>query len=298
MSGKSVRGECRAGEAYRTILERILMKYTLFLIACFTTFLFTPFVSGMEQQQEDPTQKYRATKAHEAVIYDKFKEAQPYTQELPEHFKKTIADFGFKEDEIKFYTAVRMNRFVKKAGNNIVILRPNFFLYLTPEEQSVEIACRLAQIKAGDNYEVGGKNNPEKALLADLKKYSIGATALGLALLYRKDLSAQAQLYWPTIQKILLSKGAALVAGCLTLNGLAKMLYKQNKNRNYLQYEKDVIDHCGPQGLLAVREKQVGWGKRNASWLAYQWGMLKGKLFLTMMPEVELERLQEHIQSK
>jgi hypothetical protein len=46
---------------------------------------------------------------------------------------------------------------------------------------------------------------------------------------------------------------------------------------------------------MAARERQVGWGKRNSSWLGYQWHKLMGQLYLEMMPEVELERIKEHI---
>jgi hypothetical protein len=89
-----------------------------------------------------------------------------------------------------------------------------------------------------------------------------------------------------------------IIGALLILNGLVKGHYQQNKIKRYLQHELDSIDVMGADGLISAREKQVNWGKNNASWLQYQWGKFKGNLFLDMNPEVELGRIMEHVARK
>ena len=258
------------------------------------------------QTEKEKTDQYRTKKAHEAIIYDTYQEVMPYEGEIPQAYKDAIRAFGLDEQDIHFYTAVRMNRFVEKVGNNIILLRPNFFLYLTEQEQVAYIGIQLARIKAGDKKELGGKHDPRKQSLKQFRKISAIATVLLFMAIYRKELKADLSNFWdymrfyglPLIKDILLSPAGMLVGGFLTYNAIAKILAKREDLKDFLKYEFDSIDTLGVDGLVDARERQVVWGKRNSSWISYQWHKLLAKLYLEMMPEVELERIKEHVAQK
>jgi len=247
-----------------------------------------------QSQQSDSTEQYRAQKAHEAIIYDTYDEVM-FLEDIPQAYKDAILEFALDPNDIHFYTAVRMHRFVKKVGNNIVLLWPNFFLYLTEQEQVSEIGVQLARIKAGDNRELDGKHNPSKKRLQNFRKITVAITALLLAGIYRNELIAVGHAAWPYVKEGICSKAAKLIAACIGTNTVAKSLYAQEKLKKFSQYEFDSVDTLGAEGLIGVRERQVVWGKLNSSWPAYQWYKLLGRLYLTMMPEVELERINEHL---
>lgn len=271
------------------------------LIACITMNIF-----GHDQNQSDQTEKYRTMKAHEAIIYDTYQEAIPFEGEIPQAWQDAIIKFGLDLNDIHFYTAVRMNRFVEKVGNNIILLRPNFFLYLTEQEQAAYIGIQLARIKDGDNKELGGKHDPKKQFTKRFQKVSAFLTVLLFVAIYRKELKTDLSNLWdyirftglPLAKDILLSPAGMLASAFLAYNGLAKVFAKQEELKDFLKYEFDCVDTLGAEGLVAARERQVGWGKRNASWISYQWHKLLAQFYLEMMPEVELERIQEHVAKK
>lgn len=247
-----------------------------------------------QEVQEDKTQQYKDKKAHEAIIHDTYDEAMKL-ENVPQAYTDLVKQFGLDPDEIIFYTAVRMNRFVEKVGNFIVLLHPNFFLYLTEQEQLAYIAIQLAHIKAGDNTELGGKHDPEKRTVKGVQDCSLAMLAAFIAGMHYQDISGAAQEWWPTIQKFVYSKTGAVIIGLLVLNALLKGRYTQHTLKRFLQRELESVDVMGAQGLISAREKQVHWGKRNASWLEYQWSKLKGLLFLDMNPEVELGRIKDYV---
>ena len=124
------------------------MKKTLFMLS-----LLTCAIIHAEEEQPNPMKQtfetFRDVKAFQAIVHDTYQEAMPM-ENVPEAYTNAVKKMGLSPDEVKFYTAVRMDHFAEKAGNCVVLLRPNFFLYLTEEEQVTTIAVQLSRIKAGD----------------------------------------------------------------------------------------------------------------------------------------------------
>jgi len=279
--------------------------YAFPLLACC---MLTTAISAAESsaQPADPTQQYRNKKAHEAVIHDAYYEAERYDKELPASWKNAIEKFGFKEDEIHFYTAVRTNTFVERIGNNIIILRPNFLLYATDAEQAAYIGLKLASLQAGEEFDFGGSHEtfyrPKKS---SFPLITGGVTALGLLALYRHQAIGQVQAAWPFVKNIVFSKGAGLVAGCLAANGTKKLLEERERIKKLTATQYVVIDKLGPDGILSIREKQAHWTSRHRSWLKHplntlrsQWYYLLGRLSLKYSPEADLERIKAYIAQK
>lgn len=250
---------------------------------------------------EDPTEKYRNEKAYEAIIHDSYYEAEEYKEEIPQAWKEALEAFGYKEGDIKFYTAVRTNKFVERVGNILVILRPNFFLYCTPEEQKVYIGLQLASLQQDIEMDLGGSHetfcNTTRAELSFRQK-TWGLTALGMIALYHKQLMAKTREYAPTVKNILFSQGAALVAGCWLLNKAKELSKKHDEMKKFNEAQLMVVDKLGAEGLLSIREKQVNWGKQLAWWWQYQWYYILGKLELAYNPEASLELIQNYIAKK
>lgn len=250
-------------------------------------------------EQKEPKQDYRTEKAFEAIIYDTYREAQPIkNEELPESYEKILTQFGLTKDDVHFYTATRMNRFVEKVGNNVILLRPNFFLYLTEAEQLSHIAVQLQKINSNDNSEIGDKYNPTKQLLTQFKKISTATTGLLLAALYHKEITNGISYYAPTIKSAILSKAGVLIGTYAAANLLAKALYQQQEIRNAREHEFSALDITGAQDWISVKEKQINWGKNNYSRITYQWYKLLGKFDLAYNPETQLEAYKEHLKQK
>ncbi len=250
-----------------------------------------------QEKKVDNTDQYRRKKAWEAIIYDTYEEAMPYDKKLPEAYKKVIEQFGFTEKDVNFYTAVRMDWFVDKVGNNIMLLRPNFFLYLTEEEQASHIAIQLERIRAGDNSELDGKENPNKQCAKKFTKAVNIATAVALVGLYHKEIMKGLNDAWPHVKHHLFSKVGMLIAGCAAANFLAWKAYDIAEQKHYEQHEFVTLDTIGADDWIAVKEKQVEWGKQNSGWL-YPWYKLLGKLYLGYNAAVKLERYKEHVKAK
>lgn len=261
----------------------------LCLITC--TAIIAEVPENMLQKPTPDT--YYTTKAYEAIIHDTYQEAMPYNKELPKEYKDALEKFGFADGEIAFYTAVRMNRFVEKVGNNIVLLHPNFFLYLTPEEQSAHIGVQLARIKAGDLSETRA-NNPEQKNLEKLYTFAKAAIAGSLAFHYRDALIEAAQFGLEHSKELLFSKTGAFITACALVPAYAHIAHTRKKYAALTEYELSVVDTMGPDELTKIRQRQVVWGKNNESWLRYQWYMFLGRLDLLDMPEVQLEKYKEH----
>ena len=120
-----------------------------------TSLAFAIAINASEEPKPiDPTEQYRNKKANEAIIHDAYYEAEEYKEEIPVAWKEALEAFGFKHGDINFYTTVRINKFVERVGNSLVILCPNFFLYLTPEEQKAYIGLQLASFKQGIKNDV------------------------------------------------------------------------------------------------------------------------------------------------
>lgn len=279
-------------------------------------FLLTvAFISSLLHAQnppkDDTTQQYRDKKADLAIIHDAYYEAEQYdTNKLPATVKDAIHKFGFKENEIHFYTATRMNRFTEKVGNNIILLKPNFFLYLTDSEQADYIALQLAAIKARHEDPLGGSHGTfSKSIFTPFQKKTFaitaGTTSLILGALHYKDLFNAAQLVWPPIKKglshtknALFTKEAGLIATCVAINAAVYLTQKRNKIKEIVEAEYSVIDHTGGQSLISAREKQVHWAYNNHSWLSNQWYKFLGYFYLEYNPESDLERLKAYIAQK
>ncbi|GMU19707.1 MAG: hypothetical protein AMXMBFR12_08990 [Candidatus Babeliales bacterium] len=259
------------------------------------------FAVNASEKPEDPTQKYRNTKAHEAIIHDSYYEAEKYTEEIPAVWKEALDAFGYKEGDIEFYTAVRTNKFVERVGNKLVILRPNFFLYCTPEEQKVYIALQLASLQQDAEMDLGGSHetfcNTTRAEMT-FREATIGLTALGLIALYHKQMVEKYHQYEPAVKNILFSKAAALIGGCWLANKANELIKERDKNLKFKEAHFAVIDKLGAEGLLSIREKQVNWGKNNAWWWQRKWYYLLGKLSLVYNPEANLELIQNYIAKK
>lgn len=274
------------------------MKRNLLLSALIIT-TASIIADDQDQKPVDATEKYRTMKAHEVILHDEYDEVMPLEGELPQAYKDAIQKYGLDEKEIHFYTAIskpwrRINVFVQKVGKNIVILRPNFFIYLTQKEQASYIAIRLAEI--ADNY-YPELEWPQDKKLNMLKNVSIGISGLALLALYRNQLLEHAQRAWPLVKDVIFSKAAAIIGGCAAINGIAYGMNERNRIQTYLKHELDSVDKIGAEGLISAREKQVGWGKRNVSWLNYQWNKLLAHLDLGMMPEVDLARIKAHLKT-
>ncbi len=218
---------------------------------------------------------------------------------MPASWRDTLSKFGFKEDDINFYTAVRTNKFTERVGNNIIILRPNFFLYLTDAEQSAYIGLKLASLQAGEEFDVGGSHETfYHPKISSFQKISLGLTALGLLALYHNPIKDKLKMAWPVCKNILLSKGAALVAGCVAANAARGLLNQHGEIKKLSAAQYAVIDKLGSEGILSIREKQVHWGYRNHSWVVNKWNYLLGKFSLVYNPENDLELIKEYIAGK
>lgn len=247
------------------------------------------------EEKSDLTDKYRKKKAHEAIIHDAYYEAQKYDKELPEAWKNAVEKFGFKEADIKFWRAVRMNKFTEHVGDNIVFLWPNFLLYNTDKEQEAYVGLKLAALQAGEEFEVGGSHetfyNPKAS---SFQAWSLGVLGVGLAGLYHKQIAA----WWPSVSKALFSKGFALIASVFAVNGARKLLEEREDIHKRREFQFAVIDKLGAEGLLSIREKQVEWGKTKASWIVRKVHYLLGKLSLVYNNEADLELIKEYIAKK
>lgn len=251
------------------------------------------------QQLQKSPDSFRTLKAYEAMVYDTYQEAMPL-EKLPDAYKKVLTQMGLTEDDVLFYTAVRMDRFVEKIGNCVVILRPNFFLYLTEEEQAIHIAVQLSRIKEKDMTEIP-RHNENLKKLSFVKKASLGAAALILAGLYRHELMDGARYSIDRIEEYgpLLNSPAGIVIGAYAIiNGLAYAWYRRANIENQTKHELATIDALGSEPLIKIRERQVVWGKNNVSWLKYQSYKLLAKLGLYEMPEVQLDIYREHLAMK
>lgn len=253
------------------------------------------------ETKEDPTEKYRNKKAHEAIIHDSYYEAQKYTDEIPISWKEALEAFGYKDGDIEFYTAVRTNKFVERVGNKLVILRPNFFLYCTPEEQKVYIGLQLASLQQDVEMDLGGSHetfcNTKRAEISFRQK-TIGLTALGLLALYHKPIIEKMRELAPALETYVFSKGAALIAGCWLLNKGNELIKEHDKIHKFNEAQLTVVDKLGADGLLSIRQKQVSWSKNNNWWWKNRWYYLLGKLELVYNPEANLELIQNYIAQK
>lgn len=249
----------------------------------------------------DPTEEYRNKKAYEVIIHDSFYEAEKYKGEIPTAWKEALNAFGYKEDDIEFYTAVRTDNFVERVGNKLVILRPNFFLYCTPEEQKVYVGLRLASLRQGVEYDYGGSHetfcNTKKASISFRQK-TMAATALGLMALYHKQFMAKTRQLMPTVKNVLFSHGAALVAGCWLLNKAKELVKKHDEIKQFNEAQLMVVDKLGAEGLISIREKQVNWSNDMAWWWQRKWYYALGKLALGYDSEASLELIQNYIAKK
>lgn len=269
-------------------MKKVLLSNLLLMMALQAT-----------EQPTDPTQKYRDMKAHEAIIHDAYYEAQKYTDELPAAWKEALHAFGFKETDITFYTAVRTNKFVERAGNNLIILRPNFFLYLTPDEQKAYIGLQLASLRQGVEFDVGGSHGTfYKPKITGFHKTTFGLTALGLLALYRNQIIEKWEQWGESFKNILFSKGTALIAGCFAVNWAKKLLNGQDELKKFNEAQFEVIDRLGADGLLSIRKKQVHWGYNNCYWLVNKWNYLLGKFSLIYNAEANLELINEYVEKK
>jgi hypothetical protein len=192
-----------------------------------------------------------------------------------------------------------MNKFVERVGHCIIILRPNFFLYLTDAEQAAYIGLKLSSLQAGEEFEVGGSHETfYYPKVSSYKTWSAGAIALGLAALYHSQLINKSKAWWPTISDVIFSKGAALVASVFAFNEAKWILEQREDIKKLTAAQFDVIDKLGPEGILSIREKQAHWGSLNDSWLFNKLFYLFGKLSLVYNPESDLERIKEYIAQK
>ncbi|MFZ5953983.1 MAG: hypothetical protein ACOYT8_02655 [Candidatus Dependentiae bacterium] len=258
----------------------------LLLALLLTTFaIYTEEASSNDNYKQD----YRNEKAYEAILYDSYNEVMPYTDQLPEAVKNVLQNFGLTENDVQFYTATRMNRFVKKVGNKIILLRPNFFLYLSEEEQAAEIAVQLQRIQNNSNPEILSKNNAWNHLKS-FEKFSLWTTIGIASILYRKELSALTQTVTPYIKKATQSKLALIIGSYLAALYAAKTAFIVKTHKDITQNEIAAVDKIGSENWIAIKEKQIHWGKRSCSWLMYQWYRLKGKLWLDYNPQTQLER--------
>jgi hypothetical protein len=83
-----------------------------------------------------------------------------------------------------------MDRFVEKVGPNIILLRPNFFLYLNEQEQAAAIAVQLQRIKDNHNPELS--QHHRDIFLKNFKIVSGIVAAAAFYACYYKDCNALA----------------------------------------------------------------------------------------------------------
>ncbi len=243
---------------------------------------------------------YRNTKAFEAIVHDTYQEAVPM-ENIPEAYTNAVKKMGLSPDEVKFYTAIRMDHFVEKAGNCVVLLRPNFFLYLTEEEQVSTIAVQLSRIKAGDLSEIPTEN-PDTQNLNTLNQASLVACAGALALYSRNAIMSAL----PHMRNFATSKAGMFVGLVGLANLVAYTHYKQKETDLLTKHELNVIDTMGPEELIKLRERQTHWIKLNNPWTypIYQFlGKFPvykslGKLDLLEMPDAQLEKYLKHLKEK
>lgn len=257
--------------------------------------------SDQEQHPVDPTTKYRNKKAHEAIIHDAYYEAEKFKDEIPVAWKEALKAFGYKEDDIEFYTAVRTNEFVERIGNKLVLLRPNFFLYCTQEEQKVYIAMQLASLQQDVEMDLGGSHGTFCNSTRDeitFRNATIGLTALGLIAFYHKQLLDASRTYGTTVKNVILSPAVGLVAGCLLINEARCLAEKHDKLEKFKEAQLTVVDKIGAEGLLSIREKQAHWSKNKSWWWKRKWYYLLGKLSLAHNSEVNLEQIQDYVAQK
>lgn len=249
----------------------------------------------------DPTAEFRNKKSYKAIIHDSYYEAEEYKGEIPDAWKEALDAFGYKEGDINFWTAVRTDRFVERVGNNLIILRPNFFQYCTPEEQKVYIGLQLASLQQDIEMDFEGSHevfcNTTKRKLT-FKHVTVGLTALALAALYGKQVIQKSREYAPTVTNVLFSKAVALIGGCYALNKANELIKKREKIKKFSDAQLIVVDKLGAEGLLSIREKQVNWGKGNAWWIEHKWNYLMGKLSLAYSPEANLELIKDYVAQK
>lgn len=266
------------------------MKKTLLfsLILCATIHAQEEKPNPMKQTFET----FKNTKAFQAIIHDTYKEAMPMEQ-VPEAYINAVKKMGLSPDEVKFYTAVRMDRFVEKVGNYVMLLRPNFFLYLTEEEQVANIAIQLSRIKAGDVSEISTYNQDTQNLRT-LNKASLAACA-GATAFYSRDAIMSAL---PYVRNFATSKAGLFVGAVGLANLLAYVLYKQKETQSLTQHELNVLDVMGPEELIKIRERQTHWGKQRASWTYPIYKFIYGDLGIGEMPETQLEKYHKHLAEK
>ncbi len=248
-------------------------------------------------RQEDPTEKYRNYKADESLIHDTYYEAQRYDKELPAHFKDTLEKFGFKEGDINFYTAVRTDQFVERIGNNLIILRPNFFFYLTPAEQSAYLGLKLVTLNQGERFDMWGSH--QKLYKPESSKFYNDTTfitllALGICLGIRNgnNIIEKAYAMWPYIKNATFSKEGAIVAAGAGICVAKRISELHEDFKRRFAIEKEVINRLGPEGLLSIREKQAHWGNNKSSWIGNKWNRVLSKLNLVYDAQTSLEKFK------
>ena len=255
--------------------------------------------SLIADEQEDATQQYRNKKAYEAIIHDAYYEAKSYDQELPSLWKEALEKFGFKEDEINFYTATRFNDFVERVGNSIVLLYPNFFLYLTEQEQAAYIAFELASLKRGQEHHCNGSHETFSSdKKSSFPKKTAGIAAAGLAALHYSKIIAITRALIPALKNTLTSVEAAWLGACFSVYGAKRMSQRYDEEQEITAAEYDVIDAIGADGLLSIREKQAHWDHLNRPWLVNKWHYLIGALYLDNNAENSVERIREYAANK
>lgn len=241
---------------------------------------------------------YRETFANEAVIHDWFAEVVPL-EKLPTAYKKVIEKMGMSEDDIHFYTAVRMGRFTEKVGNCIVLCRPNFFIYLTEEEQVAQIAQELYRIRSNDMSELRQEAAKSTAFWHNM---SILATGVGLAACYRYELQNALSALPSKIEQAEEFVGrhkaaAALLALCTIFNVGLYTRYYHSKVAAMQESERAAFD-TAPEALLKTLDRQITWEKNKHSWIGYQWKKLVARLGLCYSAEVQLEKYKELLAEK
>lgn len=267
----------------------------------FLSSLILVFAIHASETPTDPTAKYRNKKSYEAIIHDSYYEAERYKGEIPTAWKEALDAFGIKEEDINFWTAVRTDKFVERVGNNLIILRPNFFQYCTREEQKVYIGLQLASLQQDVEMDFEGSHevfcNTTKRSLT-FQQVTVGLTALALTALYGKQAVQKSSEYAPLVKNALFSKAAALIGGCYLLNKANDLAKKRDKIKKFNDAQLIVVDKLGADGLLSIREKQVNWGKNNGWWIERKFHYLLGKLSLAYNPEANLELIKDYVAQK
>jgi hypothetical protein len=267
----------------------------LFLTAPALIFTCSIFLLSASQERIDNPQASITTtiKATEAIIYDTYSEAMPLL-ELPPEYKKLLSLYGFGPNDVQFYTAVRMNHFAESVRNSIVLLRPNFFIYLSEQEQLAVIATQLENIRSSGSSE-SELYNAATQKFQEVTAAVTTATALALLVAYGGTLFRLIKSAAPVARDIVTSTPGLIIGMALAILLTNKAIYTSAAYERKLQNELAVLSKIGPGGLISLREKQVIWGKNNFSWLTYQWYKLLGKLYLAESAEAQLERYQAYL---